>query len=89
MRKDKTINEMVSEATRRATTVDEQAHQSQVSIAQALNLVRCFMEVLTEQPVRVIFTTLSHVVFLCGKGRGGEVLDGILPKGCAAKRIND
>jgi hypothetical protein len=36
-----------------------------------------------------IFTTLSHVVFLCGKGRGGEVLDGILPKGCAAKRIND
>jgi len=30
-----------------------------------------------------IFTTLSHVVFLCGKGRGGEVLDGILPEGFA------
>ena len=54
-----TINEMISEATRRATAVDVQAHQPQVSIAQASNLVRCFMEVLAEQPLRVIFSTLA------------------------------
>jgi transposase len=36
-----------------------------------------------------IFTTLSHVVFLCGKGRGGDVLDGILPKGFAGIGVTD
>jgi transposase len=36
-----------------------------------------------------IFTTLSHVVFLCGKGRGGEVLDGILPEGFAGIGVTD
>ena len=55
-----TIGEMVSETTRRAKTVDVQAHQTEVSVAQAANIVRCFMEVLMEQPLRVIFSTLSH-----------------------------
>lgn len=36
-----------------------------------------------------IFTTLSHVVFLCGKGRGGDVLDGILPKEFAGIAVTD
>jgi transposase len=36
-----------------------------------------------------IFTTLSHVVFLCGKGRGGNVLDGILPKGFPGIGVTD
>ena len=36
-----------------------------------------------------IFTTLSHVVFLCGKGRGGDVLDGMLPKGFAGIGVTD
>jgi hypothetical protein len=36
-----------------------------------------------------IFTTLSHVVFLCGKGRGGDVLDGILPKDFAGIGVTD
>jgi hypothetical protein len=36
-----------------------------------------------------IFTTLSHVVFLCGKGRGGNVLDGILPKEFAGIGVTD
>jgi hypothetical protein len=36
-----------------------------------------------------IFTTLSHVVFLCGKGRGGDVLDGILPEGFAGIGVTD
>jgi len=36
-----------------------------------------------------IFTTLSHVVFLCGKGRGGDVLDGILPRDFAGIGVTD
>ncbi len=36
-----------------------------------------------------IFTTLSHVVFLCGKGRGGEVLDTILPERFAGIGVTD
>ena len=36
-----------------------------------------------------IFTTLSHVVFLCGKGRGGDVLDAILPEGFAGIGVTD
>jgi len=36
-----------------------------------------------------IFTTLSHVVFLCGKGRGGKVLDEILPESFAGIGVTD
>jgi transposase len=36
-----------------------------------------------------IFTTLSHVVFLCGKGRGGKVLDEILPQRFAGIGVTD
>ena len=36
-----------------------------------------------------IFTTLSHVVFLCGKGRGGDVLDQMLPRGFAGIGVTD
>lgn len=36
-----------------------------------------------------IFTTLSQVVFLCGKGRGGDVLDEMLPRGFSGIGVTD
>lgn len=36
-----------------------------------------------------IFTTLSYVVFLCGRGRGGKVLDEILPAVFAGIGVTD
>jgi hypothetical protein len=52
------FNELVSDATRMATAGSKK--HDQVNVAEAANLIKCFLTILVKRPVGEIFALLSR-----------------------------